>query len=155
MNSALWLCREAEFEIPPIPDKRADLKAFIYDTIDRCTIRTDSFFGFYDKGLPAAEQRVEGFDVGRWAQPEELAFIEQQRTPLTGKNPKTKLLKNEADTSIAARAFTSIVLSLDAKKGPINNAYKQGGKIVFLNDFDDSGLCLSEFIFIKAAIPRD
>src|SRR5215212_8274696 len=69
------ITREAEFEIPPIPDHKADLKAFIQDTIDRCTIKKDGLFGFYDASLPADEQRVGGFHVGRWAQPEELAFI--------------------------------------------------------------------------------
>lgn len=144
------ITREAEFEIPPIPATKADLKVFIEDTIRDCSIPTDSFFGFQDASLPDDEQRVGGFDVGRWAQPEELAFLAQQRTPLKAKNPKTKLFKNEADISLGARAFTGIVLSLDAKKGPINDAYKQGGKVVFLTDFDESGLSLADFI--KAAI---
>lgn len=144
------ITREAEFEIPPIPASKADLKAFIEATIRDCSIPTDSLFGFYDDSLPADEQRVGGFDVGRWAQPEELAFLAQQRTPISRKNPKTRLFKNEADISLAARAFTGIVLSLDAKKGPINDAYKQGGKVVFLTDFDQSGQSLADFI--RAAI---
>jgi 5S rRNA maturation endonuclease (ribonuclease M5) len=44
-----------------------------------------------------------------------------------------------------------VVLSLDAKTGPINAAYKQGGMVVFLTDFDKSGKSLSDFI--KAACP--
>ena len=40
----------------------------------------------------------------------------------------------------------SVVLSFDAKRGPINTAYAQGGKIVFLTDFEISGLSLREFI---------
>jgi len=140
------ITREAEFEIPPIPASKADLKAFIEATIRDCTISTDSFFGFHDPSLPDDEQRVGGFDVGRWVQPGEAAFLAQQKTPLRAKNPKTRLFKNEADISIAARAFTGVVLSLDAKKGPINDAYKQGGKVVFLTDFDRSGLSLAEFI---------
>ena len=53
--------------------------------------------------------------------------------------------------SLAARSFHSVVLSLDAKAGPINDAYQQGGKVVFLTDFDKSGMSLSDFI--KAACP--
>lgn len=142
------LTREAEFEIPPIPLEKADLKAFILATIARCGIQADTFFGFYDESLPAHEQRVGGFDVCRFASPEEVAFLAQQRTPLGGRkmNPKTRLFKDEADISLAARAFNAVVLSLDAKNGPINNAYKQGGNVVFLTDFDKSGLSLRALI---------
>lgn len=76
-----------------------------------------------------------------------MAFIEQQKTRLgTTKKALTKLYKNEADISVAARAIHSVVLTLDKKVGPINDAYKQGGNVVFLNDFDSSGLTLKEFI---------
>ena len=144
---------EAEFEIPAIPPGKADLKAFIEQTIARRSIQTHSFFGFYDSSLPSDEQRVAGFDVGRWASPDELAFFAQQKTPLrSDKRRPTKLYKNEADLSLAARSFHSVVLTLDAKPGPINDAYKQGGKVAFLTDLAKSGLSLGEFI--KAANAR-
>jgi hypothetical protein len=59
------------------------------------------------------------------------------------------LYAKEADISLAARSFQSIVLSLDKKNGPLKSALKQGGKVVFLTDFDASGLSLRDFI--KAA----
>jgi hypothetical protein len=43
-----------------------------------------------------------------------------------GKRP-TKLYPGEADTSLAMRAVHSVVLSLDAKPGPIYDAYQRGG----------------------------
>jgi hypothetical protein len=142
--------REAEFEIPPIQNSKPELKAFIEATIASCNIQTDSFFGLNDESLPQIEQRVGGLDVGRFASQEEITFMDQQRIPLKSrhqnKNPKTKLFKDEADISLAARSFHSVVLSLDAKNGPINDAYKQGGKVVFLTDFDLSGMPLSDFI---------
>jgi hypothetical protein len=145
------LTREAEFEIPPIPSTA--LKAFIDATISKCVIRTDSFFGFNDDSLPQSEQRVAGFDVGRWASSEEIAFMRQQRAQLVpAKKRKTKLYKDEADISLGARSFHSVVLSLDAKTGPINNAYKQGGKVIFLTDFDNSGISLRSFV--KAALTK-
>lgn len=148
------ITREAEFEIPPIEESKPELSAFIEKTIRECSIATDIFFGFNNDSLPAEEQRVGGFNVGRWAQPEELAFLEQQRTSLGALRAKTKLYKNETDRSLAARAFTGVVLSLDAKKGPINDAYKQGGRVVFLTDLASSGMSLAEFIKRTLAQPR-
>lgn len=148
----LCLTREAEFEIPAIPPEKAPLKRFIEESIESAVVRTDSFFGFYDDAHPPEEQRVEGFDVGRWATPEELVFFKHQQTRLGNRRP-TKLFKNEADISLAARAIHSVVITLDRKTGPINDAYKHGGKIVFLTDFDNSGLTLADFI--RAACKRE
>jgi hypothetical protein len=151
----LCLTREAEFEIPPIRNNKPELKAFVDATIARCAIPIDSFFGFNNESLPQSEQRFGGFNVGRFASLEEIAFIRQQRTPLKPKqqikNQKTKLYKDEADISLAARSFNSAVLTLDAKNGPITDAYKQGGKVVFLTDFDSSGMSLCDFIMKKFA----
>lgn len=143
----LCLTREAEFEIPPIPVEKAELKAFIEKTIKDSGIETRPFFGFYDEGHPPDEQRVGGWGEGYWVSNEERAFIEQQKTRLGGgKKPSTRLYKNEADISLAARSFHSVVISLDKKTGPLNDAYKQGGKVVFLTEFDMSGMSLSDFI---------
>jgi hypothetical protein len=148
-NNEFCLCmtREAEFEIPPIPNEKAKLKKFIEDTINKCVIEPQSYFGFFNPNHSEQEQRVGGFNVGRWASAEEVAFMEQQKTKLGAvKKPSTKLYKNEADISVAARAIHSVVITLDKKNGPINDAYKQGGKVVFLTDFDSNGLTLKEFI---------
>lgn len=147
------ITREAEFEIPPIPSNKADLKAFIETTIKRCSIQTDSFFGFNDSSLPQDEQRVGGFNVGRWPSQQEIAFIDQQRHRLKDKKRPTKLHPNEADISLAARSFHSIVLTGEKKStsGPLKDAFEQGGKVIFLEDFDKSKMSLSDFI--KAAFP--
>jgi hypothetical protein len=57
----LCLTREAEFEIPPIPQEKSDLKTFIEETVKKCTIETRRYFGFSDPAHPATEQRVGGF----------------------------------------------------------------------------------------------
>ena len=49
------------------------------------------------------------------------------------------------------RSIHSVALSLDTKSGPLKDAYRQGGKVVFLTGFDKSGMSLSDFI--KAAFP--
>jgi hypothetical protein len=146
----ICITREAEFEIPPIQNTKPELKEFIETTIKKCNILTDSFFGFYEETFSQSEQRVGGLDIGRFASREEIVFMDQQRTPLKlrhqKKNSKTKLYKDEADISLAARSFHSVVLSFDDKNGPINDAYKQGGKVIFLTNFEQSNLSLSDFI---------
>ena len=52
----LYIPREVEFEVARIPPEKAELKAFIEATIERCGIRTDTFFGFNDDSLPPNEQ---------------------------------------------------------------------------------------------------
>jgi hypothetical protein len=148
-SSEFCLCmtREAEFEIPPIPKEKAELKKFIDETIKKCVIEPHRYFAFFNPSHSEEEQRVGGFNVGRWASSKEIAFMEQQKTKLGAiKKSSTKLYKNEADIAIAARSTHSVVITLDKKKGPLNDAYKQGGKVVFLTDFDSSGLTLKEFI---------
>lgn len=110
----LCVTREAEFEIQRIPPEKAELKAFIEDTIRKCGVETRSFFGFYDDRYPPHEQRFGGFGVGRWASEKELVFIEQQKDWLSNKKRPTGLYENEADISLAARASDSVVLSLDS-----------------------------------------
>ncbi len=154
----LYLTREAEFEVRAIPTVlrgKAELKAFIEETIAKCGIRTDTLFGFNDDSLPPDEQRVGGFDEGRWASSEEMDFMVQQRPALkTAKKRPTKLHPGEADISLAARAFHSVVLSLDDKPGPLRDASGQGGKVVFLTRFDDTGLSLSDFILKELGRPQ-
>jgi hypothetical protein len=133
--------REAEFEIPV---GKPELDAFIKETMERCNFRTDSLFGFADSAKPVAEQRFGGFGVGRWAHPDEIAFLASQRGSQVER--PTKLRKHEADISLAARSFHSIVLTLDQKSAPLRAASSKGGKVVWLNTFDDSGLTLANFI---------
>ena len=153
----LYIPREAEPEVRAIRPEKAELKAFIEATLAKCGVRTDSLFGFHDDSLPPDEQRVGGFDDGRWNSSEEMDFIARQRAPNTAKKrPTTPLYPNEADISLAARAFArhSVVLSLDDKRGPIRDASQQGGKVVFLTGFDNSGLSLSDFILKELGRPE-
>lgn len=138
------ITREAEFEIQSIPTDKAALKAFIEASLSNREVKTDSYFGFYDPSLPPNEQRVGGWGVGRWASEKEIAFIQNQRSRI-GPLKKTKLFANEADVSIAARALKSVVLTFD-KRGALNEAYKQGAKILYMTDFKNSGKSLAEFI---------
>ena len=138
----LFVTREAEFEIPHIPEPK---KTFVEAAIAKCEIGTDTVFGFFDDLHPTEEQRVGGFDQGRWGSQEEVNFRASE-TPSASIRP-TKLYKNEADVSLAGRSFLahSAVLTLN-RKGPLKRAHEKGGKVVFLNDFDSSGLSLRGFV---------
>ena len=140
----IYITREAEFEILLMPPNK---RIFAEDTIAKYGIRTDALFGFYNDKYLLSEQRVRGWNQGRWASQQELAFMNEQVHRLgSGKDRPTRLHQYEADIALAARSFHGVVLSLDARRGPLRDAYNQGGKIVFLTDFDDSGLSLSDFI---------
>jgi hypothetical protein len=109
-------------------------------------IRTDSYFGFYNKNLLPQDQRFSGFNNGRWITPRESAFIEVQRKRWHGDSIRpTKLYSNEADISLAARSFHGIVLTRDRKPGPLTDALAQGGSVLFLDELDASGLSLADF----------
>ena len=145
----LWITREAEFEIKATPDDKAELKAFITATIAAANVRTQSFFGFYQDEFPPDEQRIGGFDVGWWIQPEELAFTHRLRGKI-GKMKKSRLYNNEADISLGARSFVATVLTLDRKKGPLRAAHMEGGDVVYLSDFHSTGLALADYIVSRS-----
>lgn len=73
-------------------------------------------------------------------------MAQQRSTISTRMKAKSRLYPNEADVALASRSFESVVLTLDAKKGPLNTAYQQGGQVVFLDQFLNSGLCLRAFV---------
>ncbi len=131
---------EAEFEIPPI--RSPELKEYISTAIKVFGIGTDAFFGFNDPALPPEEQRCRGFDLGRFASSRENEFINEQRSRIGKLNPITKLNKYEADIALAARSFHSFVLTADVKPGPLRDAYNQGGKVIFLANFNAQKLSL-------------
>jgi hypothetical protein len=142
----LWITREMEFEIPQMPERK---RTFVQTTIAKCNIGTDAFFGFFDDSRPPEEQRVQGFGHGRWASAQELDFLASENRSVVVR--PTKLHKHEADVSLAARSFHSVVLTLDAKRGPLKRAFRQGGKVVFLNSFDTCSISLREFV-LKAIL---
>lgn len=137
-------------EIELIPATRADLKEFIKSTIRACSVRTDILFGFYDESLPPDEQRYGGFGVGRFAEEEEICFLDLRLKALKdGPKRPSKHYKNEADAALAARAFHAVVLSDDRKPGPLRDVKAQGGKVLLWMDFVDSQLLLRDFIILN------
>lgn len=144
----IFITREGEMERTAIPEHRAALREFIEATIARCGVLVDGHFGFRDGSLPPEEQRTSGFGLGRFITEEEAAFerATPRRRAAVPRKPGVKLRKNEADIALAARSFLGIVLTLDRKPGALADAHRQGGKVVFLTDFERSGMTLREFV---------
>ncbi|MBM7454319.1 hypothetical protein HNR62_000143 [Oceanisphaera litoralis] len=140
----LKITREAEFEILQMPKEKRE---YVERYISQKTIKTDSFFGFYDESLPPNEQRNGGFDVGRFIDPEEARLI-QGETIGPSKRP-TGLLKNEADVSLAARSLHSFVITCDGKKALKRAKENSSGKIIDLKKYIPG---TSLYSFIKAEI---
>ncbi len=130
---------------------KPELDDYIRRTIESCDMRTDSFFGFFDDTKPIGEQRFGGFDVGRFASLEEIEFISKQRASNVVR--PTRLQKHEADISLAARSFHSVVLTMDKKSPALRAAREAGGRVVWLNEFDPSKHTLAEFIKTAAIAP--
>lgn len=147
----IFITQEAKLEIEAIPPAKAELKAFIERTLSDRDVRTDALFGFADPNLPPEEQRVRGFDEGRWASPQEIATIGTYAQKYREKDKRpSRLYPDEADAALAARAYSSVVLSLDAKKGPLSDVYAKGAKVLYLTNFDTLGMSLREQVMAVA-----
>jgi len=148
----LCITKEIKFETEPIQDiaKQQFIKNLIEEDIEII-----SFFGFFDDRHLPYKQRVGGFDEGVWSEEDdELYRVELNKRFLTEiKNPKHDLYKEEADIDLAVRSIKNIVLTFDKKehktKGPLNDAYEKGYKVVFLTGFETSKETLNLFVKLK------
>jgi hypothetical protein len=145
---AIFITREVEIERMAIPDNesKAALRSYIDQTIAKCGIRTTSVFGFATDG--PGPQRVGGFDQGTFQSQTEREFYDSIRERyLLGKTEtNSQLTQNEADAAVAAQSFFSIALTCEkpGKSGPLRFASQHGGAVLYLADFDQSGLTLKE-----------
>jgi hypothetical protein len=147
---ALCITSEAEFEHRALEHRKPELWAFINQAQRDASVDTDAYFGFADPELPPHEQRVGGWDFGRFISEEEGKFIAEQRQlnrpSHSTLNEKTRLFKQEADISLGARSFQSVVLTLDAKGGPLKDALNLGGMVLALTNFDPHTQKLSNVV---------
>lgn len=145
----LFITREAEFEIPPMP---TDKREYVESMMIKASVTTDSYFGFYDERYSANEQRSGGFGDkfdttvkgGRFISRDESVAMKSEKHLLGMVNEKTLLLKNEADISLAARATHSVILTCDHKKA-LKRARENTGRVIDIKKWD-SKISLSEFI---------
>jgi hypothetical protein len=147
---AIFITREVEIETMAIPVdvSKCALKDYIARTMASCDIRTTSVFGFASKG--PGPQRVGGFGRGTWQSQIEREFYAAIRERyLLGKGQtKSQLSRNEADAAVAAQSFSSIALTCESSKksGPLRFAAENGGKILYLEGFGQSGRTLKACI---------
>ena len=149
----LWIPREIEMELAAIPPEKALLLAFIQDAVARCGVRVDVWFGFCDADTPPEARKVGGFDEGRWVSKQEWDFFDANRHLIgSGSRPLTHLKKNEGDLALAARSFTSVVLTADVKSsGPLAVARSMGGNVLDIRAY--RGFTGSFRDFVAAAAP--
>jgi hypothetical protein len=147
---AISITREVEIETGAIPAdiSKAALKAYIDRTIASCDIRTTSVFGFASEG--SGPQRVGGFGQGTWqSQTEREFYAAISARYLVGRGQtRSQLSKNEGDAAVAARSFFSIALTCESprKSGPLRFAAENGGKILYLEGFEKSGMPLRAYV---------
>ena len=147
---ALYITREVEIETLAIPhhETKIALKTYIANTIKACGIETTWIFGFAHEGT--GPQRYGGFDLGVWQSQTEIEYYAaiRERFLIGRPQKKSELADNEGDAAVGARSFTSIALTCERpeKKGPLRFARENGGAVLYLPNFEQSGLTLRAFI---------
>jgi hypothetical protein len=152
----LFITSEVGIEIQEIPDRedKQALKNFIQNAIVSHKVKTSRVFGFASTnadGTPSKYQKFgnfghSGFQSGAdrdwYSLPEVVAMLSKKS------KRATFLGRNEGDASLAVRSFRAVVLTAESrtKKGPLQFAAQQGGRVVFLGEVDKSGRTLHEFI---------
>lgn len=140
---SLFVTREVEVEIGAIPvegkdgvDKRP-LKRYIHESIHRNEIATTATFGFAEANPSDGPGTYAGFGQGTFQSDEERDWYgdEKIKSYIIGKSKRNSgLTHNQADAAVAFFSFVGIVLTCDRKTGPIAEAEKSGGNVVFLSD---------------------
>jgi hypothetical protein len=121
----LLITPEVYEEIAPISN--GELKESAVETVERCGIEQERYFGFRDSSLPIRkQQRTDGFWGGRLRTQKEKDFEEAQmqkrgefRPP---RKPTMTVSPSEADISVGARSSRAVILSSNKNAGPISLA---------------------------------
>lgn len=166
------ITRQIEIEILTIPDEGRDgkdksaLKSYIADSISANSVRTSSVFGFATldaDGTPSKVQVYGGFGHGTWQSETDRNWYASDEVQRLIRNKPIKnsgLSANEADASLAVRAFGSFVLTAEGKTkpGPLRLAAEQGGQVIYIEDIEKSALSIKDYflsIVKGTAGPRD
>ena len=152
---SLFMTREVELELDQIPDEsqgfdKRPLKEYIRKSIERRQVETTCVFGFYCGESPDDPARYGGFGQGTFESDIERDWRQREDTQRyvidAPKRKSSVLRKNEADVSQAVASLSSVLITADAKKGPISVAAGNGGRVLYLSEFQSSGLKLADYI---------
>ncbi|NLI27003.1 MAG: hypothetical protein GX413_06400 [Acetobacter sp.] len=144
----LFIPREVEIEIDAIPN-RADklaLKDYIHTQIATGQVQVTRVSGFPHEG--DGPQRCGSFGFATFQSDTERKFYDLIRDRyLLGKTAtKSQLTRNEGDAALGANSFSSVVLTLDLKPGPLTVAQENGGKILDMRPFRKTGEDLASYV---------
>ncbi len=144
----LFFPREVEIELAAIPDcaDKTALKEYIRAQVAAGDVRTQWVFGLAHEG--DGPQRYGGLDIGAWQSETERKFYDLIRDQyLLGKKAtNSQLFKNEGDAALGANSFSSIVLTLDLKPGPLRVALENGGKLLDMRRFGELARTLADYV---------
>lgn len=155
---SIFINRQVEIELMEIPNvskkgvSKMQLKQYIRDSIECRQVKTTAIFGFAEANSSSGKHRYGGFGSGTFQSENDRAWYQRGETKKFLHNEKvcgSGLIHNEADVSVAVCSFNSVVLTTDKKNGPISDAAKHGGKVIYLNDFDQQPLSLKMYILEK------
>ncbi|MDQ0390810.1 hypothetical protein [Labrys monachus] len=151
----VFIPREVEVELGATPDIGKDgqskvaLRRYVWASIESRQVQTSATFGFAEAGGAFGLHRYAGFGGGTFASDEERTYYADTGTQryLVGRSQRPSgLTQYEADAALAASSSHSVVLTNDKKNGPIRDARAQGGKVIYLKDFDAQSLPLAAYI---------
>ena len=145
----LFISKQGRYEIDQAPSSKEEFKQFVYSHLTN-TVNEDHIFGFHNDQLPDDEQRISGFGMGRFTSCEENQardFLYQKFGTNDKRKTKNILFKQEADIELGALSMANnIVISFDSKNGPLKEASKCGGKVIFLNKEKSEETSVDKFI---------
>jgi len=159
----LFETSEVRIERAAIPiDQKLSLRNYIDESIAANSLRTTYVFGFAatePDGSLSPIQVYGGFDQGSFQSEEDAQLYASSdfERMLSGKSKRgSGLSHNQADASLAVRAFDSLVVTAEArtKSGPLKFAGEKGGHILYLQDAAASGLPLRDYVQQQGAIWR-
>lgn len=143
----LFVTKHCKFEFDQLPESEP-LKLYFKQLIGS-VIEIYSHFGYRDPSLPENEQRLDGFGAGRFASSAQQKFTQKLKGKYgSGEKRKRSLIlyKQEADIELASRSLDAVVVTFDAKDGPLVEAKRLGGKIVILNRTVANQMPVDEFM---------
>ncbi len=145
---SLYITTHGKYEILQMPLRCNGLRGYVEKALISL-VREDAIFGYYNDFFPVEQQRLSGYDVGRYISSSEL-LLKRELFKKYGSTEKRKnsqiLFKQEADIELASRSIEHTILTFDCKKGPLLDAKNRGGKIIFLDRVKSEKLPVEMFM---------